>query len=93
MRGKGKHAVSNLLKLFKYLTKPDARAVYLAFSLDWFELIKAKKNGDGTWEVTVPKDVEFRYFYIVDGVVYVLLCTFKEYDDFGSGNCIYVPSM
>jgi hypothetical protein len=21
------------------------------------------------------------------------LCTFKEYDDFGSENCIYVPSM
>jgi hypothetical protein len=76
-----------------YLTRPDARAVYFASSLDTFEPVKAKKNGDGTWEVTVPKDVEFRYFYIVDGVVYVPLCTFKEYDDFGSENCIYVPSM
>jgi hypothetical protein len=76
-----------------YLTRPDARAVYFVSSLDTFEPIKAKKNGDETWEVTVPKDVEFRYFYIVDGVVYVPLCTFKEYDDFGSENCIYVPSM
>jgi len=76
-----------------YLTKPDARAVYFASSLDTFEPIKAKKNGEETWEVTVPKDIEFRYFYIVDGVVYVPLCTFKEYDDFGSENCIYVLSM
>lgn len=76
-----------------YLTKPDARAVYFASSLDTFKPVKAKKNSDETWEVTVPKDVEFRYFYIVDGVVYVPLCTFKEYDDFGSENCIYVPSM
>jgi hypothetical protein len=41
----------------------------------------------------VPKDVEFRYFYIVDGVVYVPLCTSEEYDDFGSEICIYVPDM
>ena len=76
-----------------YLTRPDARAVYFASSLDGFEPIKAEKNGDETWEVTVPKDVEFRYFYIVDGVVYVPLCTFREHDDFGSENCIYIPDM
>jgi len=76
-----------------YLTRPDAMAVYFASSLDRFEPIKAKKNADETWEVTVPKDVEFRYFYIVDEVVYVPLCTFREYDDFGSENCIYVPGM
>lgn len=75
------------------LREPDAKAVYFASSLDGFEPVKAKKNGDETWEVTVPKDVEFRYFYIVDGVVYVPLCTFKEHDDFGSENCIYVPGM
>ena len=75
------------------LSKPDAKAVYFVSSLDAFKPIKAEKNGDETWEVTVPKDVEFRYFYIVDGVVYVPLCTFKEHDDFGSENCIYIPDM
>lgn len=76
-----------------YLRKPDAKVVYFASSLDGFEPIKAEKNGDETWEVTVPKDIGFRYFYIVDGVVYVPMCTFKELDDFGSENCIYVPKM
>jgi len=75
------------------LRKPDARAVHFASSLDGFQPVKAEKNGDETWEVTVPKDAEFRYFYIVDGVVYVPTCTFREHDDFGSDNCIYVPGM
>jgi hypothetical protein len=75
------------------LRKPDAKAVYFASSLDGFKPVMAKQNSDETWEVTVPKDVEFRYFYIVDGDVYVPLCAFKEHDDFGSENCIYVPRM
>jgi hypothetical protein len=76
-----------------YLRIPDAQAVYFASSLDGFEPVKAEKNTDETWEVRVPKDVEFTYFYIVDGAVYVPMCTFKEYDDFGSENCIYIPNM
>lgn len=75
------------------LRKPNARAVEFASSLNGFEAMKARKNGDETWEVTVPKDMEFSYFYIVDGDVYVPACAFKEHDDFGSDNCIYVPGM
>ncbi|HUV50198.1 MAG TPA: hypothetical protein VMW78_04160 [Anaerolineae bacterium] len=75
------------------LKKNDARVVYFVSSLNGFEPVMAKENGDETWDVTVPKDVEFSYFYIVDGVVYVPLCAFKENDDLGSENCIYVPSM
>jgi len=32
-------------------------------------------------------------FLIADGVIYLPPCRFKEYDDFGTENCIYIPGM
>ena len=76
-----------------HLKKPYAKVVYFASSLDGYELHRARRIDDKTWEVTVPADAEFRYFYIVDGVLYLPSCKFKEQDDFGSENCLYIPDL
>lgn len=78
---------------YLYVTKPGAQHIYFASSIDGYELHKARKIDDKTWEVTVPAYVEFRYFYIVDGVVYLPPCRLRETDDFGSENCIFIPGM
>jgi len=74
-----------------YLKAPEARGVAFASSLDAFTPRLASKIGASRWAVTVAAKSEFRYFYIVDGAVYVPECKFYEKDDFGSRNCIYVP--
>jgi hypothetical protein len=76
-----------------FLKHPDASTVLFASSLNGFEPVEAKKTDDAIWTVVVPKRSEFRYFYVVDGTVFVPPCPFKEQDDFGSQNCIYVPDM
>ena len=74
-----------------YLKVPAARGVAFASSLDDFQLHSAERVGNTRWMVTVATKSEFRYFYIVDGAVYVPECKFYEKDDFGYRNCIYVP--
>lgn len=76
-----------------YLKNQDAEIVYFAFSVDGYEKHEAKRVGRKTWEVTVPANVEFRYFYIINGTVYVPSCQYMEKDDFGSKNCLFVPRM
>lgn len=76
-----------------YLKKSDATVVHFASSLDGFTLHKAKRVDSETWEITTRASGEFRYFYIVDGVVYLPQCRLKEQDDFGSVNCLYSPGM
>jgi hypothetical protein len=79
--------------LHLYLLKPEARSVYFACSLDAFKLHRAKKNNGKIWEVQLPANREFRYFYLVDDVVFSTPCRFMETDDFGSRNCIFIPGM
>jgi hypothetical protein len=74
------------------LDLPDAQQVSFAYSLDEFRLHKVNKKQAGTWEIAVPADIEFRYFFIVDGVVYLPGCDIREADDFGSENCIFEPA-
>jgi hypothetical protein len=76
-----------------YLNRADAEMVYFSSSLDGYQLHKADKIDDDTWEFRVQSSEEFKYFYIVDGDVYVPPCRITEKDDFGSENCIYVPGM
>jgi len=75
-----------------YLDLPAARDVDFAYSLDEFRLHKVKRKQAGTWEIAVPAGIEFRYFFMVDGVVYLPGCDLREADDFGSENCIFEPS-
>ena len=79
--------------LHLYLRNPGAHTVSFAYSEDGYQLHHAKKIDSKTWMVTVPEGSEFTYFYIVDGVSFLPSCRFKEKDDFGSENCIFVPDM
>lgn len=74
-----------------YLRAPGAEKVEFVSSLDAYNAHRASKLSGSRWAVTVVPTSEFRYFYIVDGVVYVPECKFYEKDDFGSRNCVYVP--
>ncbi|WP_319405058.1 hypothetical protein [uncultured Desulfosarcina sp.] len=74
------------------LIKPEAEQVILACSLDGFSPRPAKKVA-GYWEVTLPANESFKYFYRVDGELFLPDCPMKENDDFGSKTCIYDPQM
>jgi len=76
-----------------YLRAPSANEVLLASSLDGYAPHPAKRNKGGVWETSVPEQREFRYFYIVDGQVFVPPCRLRERDDFGSENCVYCPDL
>lgn len=78
-------------RVILYLRAPGAQKVVFACSLDEYNPHPAGKAGDSRWEISVKANTEFRYFYIVDGTVYVPGCKFYEKDDFGSRNCVYVP--
>jgi hypothetical protein len=71
-----------------YLRFPEAQQVFFLSSLDGYEKHEAKKTDKKTWEIFVRSDSEFKYFYIVDGKLFLPACSFKEMDDFGSENCI-----
>jgi hypothetical protein len=75
------------------LKAPGAKNVQIASSLDGYELHQARKTGDSTWVVQLPSDMQFTYFYLVDGKVFLPECLISESDGFGSKDCIYVPGM
>jgi hypothetical protein len=74
-----------------YLKSPGAEKVWFASSLDGYQPHPAEKRNDSAWRVTVPGNHEFTYFYLVDGAFYLPPCKFKELDDFGAKNCVYIP--
>ena len=74
--------------LMLYLNKPHAKRVILACSLDGFEPHEAR-HLDGRWVVTLPSEDQFRYYYVVDGEIFLPPCQVRERDDFGSENCVF----
>jgi len=74
-----------------YLRVPEAERVDFVTSLDEYNPHRASRLIGSRWAVTVATNSEFRYFYIVDGSVYLPECELYEKDDFGSRNCVYVP--
>jgi hypothetical protein len=80
-------------QLYLSLNKPEAKTVYFASSLDGFRLHRMERLGGNKWQIVVPAGRELRYFYIVDDLVFTPPCRFKERDDFGTENCVYVPEM
>ncbi len=75
-----------------YLRQPKAEKVILFSSLDGFSPYPATRNS-GKWANALPADREFRYFYTVDGQIFIPDCPLKEKDDFGLENCVYVPGL
>ena len=76
-----------------FLKKPHAKQVFFLSSLDGYKPRKAVRVDGQTWQVSASAQTEFKYFYKVDGAVYLPPCPLKEQDDFGSQNCIYIPGM
>jgi len=76
-----------------YLRNSDTTTVLFASSLDGYKFHEAKRVKKGLWQVTAPAEREFRYFYVINGEVFLPPCELKEKDDFGSENCIYSPGM
>ena len=74
-----------------YLKAPGAEKVEFASSLDAFSPQQASRLEGSRWAVTVAANSEFKYFYIVDGSVFLPECEYYEKDDFGSRNCVFVP--
>ena len=74
-----------------FLRLPDVAHVQFVSSVDNYQRHDTYKNGQGIWEISMPLTKESKYFYVVDGSVYVPDCRFKENDDFGSKNCLYLP--
>ncbi len=80
-------------KVNLYLSMPGAKIVYFSTSLDKFTPYPAKKLEAGIWEVAAPATLEFTYFYMIDGIIYLPECKLRQKDDFGAENCIFVPDM
>lgn len=80
-------------QLYLNLNKPEAKTAYFASSLDGFKLHRMERMSGNRWQIVVPAGRELRYFYIVDDLVFTPPCRFKERDDFGTENCVYVPEM
>lgn len=73
------------------LHSPLARNVQFLSSLDGYQGHETRRTLLGYWEINIPAGKNFRYFYEVDGSPYVPDCRFREFDDFGTQICIYVP--
>ena len=75
-----------------HLREDEAESVILFTSLDGF-LPKTAEYAGSTWINRLPSNLEFSYFYKVNGKYMIPDCPLKEKDDFGSENCIYVPGL
>jgi len=74
-----------------YLKAPRAQSVSLVVSGDTFEKVPAVRTQLGMWKVSLNRANEFKYFYLVDGKVYLPDCPLRERDDFGADNCVFSP--
>ena len=75
------------------LVAPEARRVQFAASMERFALREAIRDRNGVWTVDLSQaaDKEFQYFFVIDGVPHTPDCRFRQNDDFGAANCLYLP--
>jgi hypothetical protein len=76
-----------------FLKRPDAKRVTFFSSLDGYKPREAARVDNRTWQINTPAKTEFKYFYNVDGAIYLPECQLREQDDFGSQICIYIPGL
>lgn len=81
----------NLVSL--YLKDASSQMVFFASSLDGFQRHPLTRDTDEMWRINLPADQEFIYFYIKGNQVFIPDCPFREKDDFGFENCIFVPDL
>jgi hypothetical protein len=75
------------------LLSSEASHVQFASSLDGFVVHDVVPKDRKTWEVRLPSQKSFKYFYRIDGKPWIPDCVCRESDDFGSENCVYEPGM
>ncbi len=77
-----------------YARIPGAKTVYLVSNATNFKKVKAVRVKKNLWKASIPyKHGLIKYFYIVDGHVFIPPCKSHEYDGFGGKDCVYVPNM
>jgi len=76
-----------------YYNDAKAKEILFSSSANHFNCQPAMKGPGNVWQVTVPLNKEFSYFYIVDGETTLPDCINTELDDFGAKNCLYLSSM
>ena len=86
------HRVENG-RAYLFLKAKKAESVLFASSVDRFQWRSADKISSDTWRVTLSADIPQSYIYLVDDRPVVPDCRFKEKDDFGSENCVYLPGL
>lgn len=80
-------------QLHVYLKNSKAEEVYMLCSMDEYKPRQAINTGSGIWETVLSPHMEFNYFFLVDGKVFIPDSEFREKDDFGAENCVYIPLM
>jgi hypothetical protein len=73
------------------LDLPEAKEVIFLSSLNRYEPVSMNKTFVGTWEIHLPEDKSFDYFFRVDGNPYTPDCRLRQTDDWGGHLCIYSP--
>ncbi len=73
------------------LYAPEAARVEFLSSQNSFHPRPLRRNSRGMWTIGDLADIEFRYFFLVDGRVHIPDCRYREADDFGQVNCIHLP--
>jgi hypothetical protein len=80
-------------QVYMYLKDPGSQTGFFASSLDGFQPHPLTRHTPKTWLIRLPAEHEFTYFYIMDGQPFLPDCQYKEKDDFGSENCIFIPDL
>ena len=80
-------------QVYLYLKDTRSQTAFFASSLDGFQRHPLIRHTQKTWAVNLSAEQEFTYFYILDGQPFIPDCPYKEKDDYGSENCIFVPDL
>ncbi|MFH0998051.1 MAG: hypothetical protein V1844_21505 [Pseudomonadota bacterium] len=75
------------------LDLPEAKEVFFLSSLNRYDPVCMNKTFFGTWEIHLPEDKSFEYFFRVDGSPYTPECRLQQTDDWGGRQCIYSPGI
>ena len=75
------------------LHRPEAKEVIFLSSLNRYEPVSMNKTFSGDWEIRLPEDRSFDYFFKVDGSPYTPECRLQQMDDWGGRQCIYSPGI
>ena len=80
-------------QVYLYLKDTSSQTAFFACSLDGFQYHPLTRHTENVWFINLPAGQEFTYFYVLDGNPFLPDCKYKEKDDFGSENCIFVPEL